>query len=82
MSNEKMDEMNILMGGKDIAGSTPTENVGVTQAVFDKTNHELDVARGRLKTLDARNKELEKEVAELKALKMRKNVVSSALSDE
>lgn len=82
MSNEKMDEMNILMGGKDIASSTPTENVGVTQAVFDKTNHELDVARGRLKTLDARNKELEKEVAELKALKMRKNVVSSALSDE
>ena len=35
MSNEKMDEMNILMGGKDIAGSTPTENVGVTQAVFE-----------------------------------------------
>ena len=83
MSNEKMNEMNALLGGDtNTSDNVTVVNTGVAQDVFDKTNHELDVARGRLKTLDAKNKELEKELAALKASKARTDIVSAALSDE
>ena len=83
MSNEKMNEMNALLGGDtNTSDNVTVVNTGVAQDVFDKTNHELDVARGRLKTLDAKNKELEKELAALKASKARTDIVSAALTDE
>lgn len=83
MNKEKMEEMDALMGsGKNTNAGGATDKSSISQEVFDKTNHELDVARGRLKTLDARNKELEKEVATLRASKARTDIVSTALSDE
>jgi hypothetical protein len=72
--------MDALMGG----ANTPegAAEGGVSKEEFERTKHELDNNRGRLKALDSRLKELEKENAELRAAREREDIISSALTDE
>lgn len=78
MSKEVTDQMDALMGGE-------RKPDGAAKAVpddYEKTKHELDNARGRCKTLDARVKELERENAALRASRSQEDLVSSALTEE
>lgn len=80
MSKAETDRMDALMGGAN--GPTGAATGGVSKDEFERTQHELDVMRGRTKTLDARLKELEKENAELRASQNRDEIILSALSEE
>ena len=81
MSNKaQIDRMNALMGGKD--RSSGAADGGVSRDEFERTSHELDVSRGRVKALDARVKELEKENAALRASRSQDEIVTTALTDE
>lgn len=80
MSKAETEQMDALMGG----ANSPANGAGsgVSMDEFERTKHELDNSRGRLKALDAKVKELEKENAELRASQNRDEIISSALSEE
>lgn len=79
MSKEQTSEMDALTGGTN---AQPAPEKTFDAAEIEKQRHELDNMRGRVKSLDSRNKELEKELAALKAERGRADIVSAALSDE
>ncbi len=78
MSKAETDQIDALSGG----AKSPANTSGVSKDEFERTKHELDNSRGRLKALDAKLKELEKENAELRASKSNDDLISSALSEE
>ena len=80
MSKAETDQIDALTGG----AKNPADAAagGVSMEDYERTKHELDNSRGRLKSLDARLKELEKENAELRASKSQEELVSSALTEE
>ncbi|MBQ1344758.1 MAG: hypothetical protein IIY62_00205 [Kiritimatiellae bacterium] len=78
MSMEKISEMDALMGGGP-ARNAAEQNFDA--AAFEKQKHELDNMRGRVKASDARIKELEKQLAELRTAKSGEDLVSRALSE-
>lgn len=77
--NKEVEQMDALMGG---GTTTPAAAQPTAQEEFERTRHELDVARGRLKARDGRVKELEKELAELRARTQQEDLVSKALTPE
>ena len=77
--SKEVEQMDALMGG---GTTTPAAAEPTAQEEFERTKHELDVARGRLKARDGRVKELEKELAELRARTQQEDIVSRALTPE
>lgn len=78
MSKETMKEMDALMGG----GKAPAAEKTFDAAEYERQKHELDNMRGRVKASDARVKELEKQLEELRRTRRGEDIVSAALTDD
>ena len=67
------------MGG---GGAKPAEGNAPDAAEVERQRHELENMQGRVKALDKRNKELEKQLAELRAARRGEDILSETLTAE